>query len=381
MSKPQVTLTFAGDSTKLETAFDKVGSSARRMETDVGTASRSVGESADGFDKASVAADGTYSKMDALESVGRGTTDTMSGLGEIMKGNVLQGSTDLAGGLAALADGFSGALLPAIKAAASGGIAHAAATVKSTAALAVNKVATFGSAVATNAMTVAQKALNLAMRMNPIGLIITGLLLLTAGVVWAYKNVGWFRSAVDTAMKGVKAAFGWAIEAGGKLVGWVKDLPGKVGEFLNKVPAAGKTMLKWFQDLPGKIGGYFKGLGDIVSKPFTAAFSAIKSFWNNTVGGKGFTVPGWIPGVGGKSFTIPMFHQGGIMPGAPGSEGLALLQAGERITPTNQVGQESQPAGDTIVYITIDGEQLQGRITKTVRTSNRELKRTVKAAA
>lgn len=35
---------------------------------------------------------------------------------------------------------------------------------------------------------------------------------------------------------------------------------------------------------------------------------------------------------------VPEFHSGGVMPGAPGSEGLALLQAGETIIPPGQGG-------------------------------------------
>src|SRR5882757_8466115 len=163
MAGPQVTLTFAGDESKLTQAFDKVGSSAKGMSGSVGQASREVGASAGGFDRAAEASDNTYSKMDALESVGRGTSDTMSGLGEIMKGNLLQGSTDLAGGVAALADGFSGALLPAIKAIYTNGLSATAGMVRQTAAMVGNKVAMIGSAVATNVMTVAQKAMNLAM--------------------------------------------------------------------------------------------------------------------------------------------------------------------------------------------------------------------------
>jgi hypothetical protein len=47
-------------------------------------------------------------------------------------------------------------------------------------------------------------------------------------------------------------------------------------------------------------------------------------------------VPGWVPGVGGNSIsapTLPHFHQGGIVPGGLGAETLAVLQAGERVTP------------------------------------------------
>jgi len=332
MAGPQVTLTFAGDESKLTQAFDKVGSSAKGMSGSVGQASREVGASAGGFDRAAEASDNTYSKMDALESVGRGTSDTMSGLGEIMKGNLLQGSTDLAGGVAALADGFSGALLPAIKAIYTNGLSATAGMVRQTAAMVGNKVAMIGSAVATNVMTVAQKAMNLAMRANPIGLVVTALLALTAGVIWAYKNVGWFRAGVDTAMKGIKLAFGWAVEAGGKLVGWVRGLPSALGGYFNGVSKAGGSMVKWFQDLPGRIGGFFKGLASTISSPFRTAFNAVRNFWNDTIGGKGFSIPGWVPGIGGNSFTIPRFHTGGIVSGAMGSESLAVLKAGEKIT-------------------------------------------------
>jgi hypothetical protein len=353
--KPQVTLTFAGDSAKLESAFDKVGASAKKMEGDVGSASRSVGDSAGGFDRAGEAADGAEGKAQGFSDTLTGTKDVMGGVGEIAKGNLFEGFVQVGQGAADLAGGLATFVIPAIKNMSLSMIGNATNAIRSTASLVANKVAMFASAVATNAMTVAQKALNLAMRMNPIGLIITGLLLLTAGVIWAYKNVGWFRAGVDTAMRGIKAAFGWVVTAGGQV--W-----------------------EWFRTIAPKIGGALKGVGAFITAPFRAAFDAVRAAWNNTVGGKGFTVPDWIPGVGGKSFRIPTFHTGGIMPGAPGSEGLALLQAGERITPRHQVDREQQAVGDTIVYITIDGEQLQGRITKTVRDTNRELKRTVQAA-
>jgi len=379
--KPQVTLTFAGDSTKLESAFSKVGESARGMETDVGKASKKVGESADGFDRAGEAADNTYSKFDALESVGRGTTDTMSGLSEIMKGNVLQGSTDLAGGIAALADGFSGALLPAIKSMTTSMIGNAVQTVRSTAANAAHKVGMIASAVATNAMTVAQKGLNLAMRMNPIGLIITAIMLLVGAVIIAYKNSETFRRIVDGAFRAVQKAaafaFNWVKNNWGLLLGIVT---GPIGLAVTVIGKHKDKILGFFQSIPGKIGGFFSGLANTIKSPFVAAFNGIKNAWNNTVGGKGFSIPGWVPELGGKDFRIPYFHTGGVMPGAPGTEGLAMLQAGERIIPVG-ARPTPEPAGDTIVYITIDGEQLQGRIDRTVRADRRSLKRAVGAGA
>lgn len=351
MGKPQVTLTFAGDSSKLESAFDKVGSSARNMDTDVGKASKSVGDSSKaGFDRAGDAADGAEGKAQGFSDTLTGTKDLMGGVGEIAKGNLFEGFVMAGQGAADLAGGMAQFLIP------------------------------MGKSALLKAFAAGQWLVNAAMSANPIGLVVAALVLLVAGIVIAYKKSETFRTIVDKAMGGIKTAFGWVIDKGKALVGWFADLPGKIGGFFADIPKKGEALVGWFKDLPGKIGGFFGGVGSIISKPFTSAFQGIKDFWNNNVGGKGFSVPDWIPGIGGKSFTIPKFHSGGIMPGAPGSEGLALLQAGERITPTNQVGRESQPAGDIYVTVEIDGQQLQGRITKTVRDSNRELKRTVKAA-
>jgi hypothetical protein len=319
--KNQVTLTLAGDASQLEKAFASVGDSSAKMATEVGASSRKVGkETADGFDKAAEASDNTYSKFDALESVGRGTTDTMSGLGAIMKGDILQGSTDLAGGVAALADGFTGALLPAIKGISKGMIGSAIGTARQTVALGIQKVAMVGSAIATNGMAIAQKALNLAMRMNPIGLIITALLLLGTGLVLAYKKSATFRAIVQGAFAGVKTAMGWVVTAGGKV--W-----------------------EFFKFIGPKIGAAFKGLAATITAPFRAAFDGIKWLWNNTIGGKGFSVPSWVPEIGGKGFTIPYFHTGGIVPGSLGSETLAVLKAGERVT-----GGSNSASGGTVTF-------------------------------
>lgn len=324
-SKNQVTLTFAGDDAQLTKTFDKVGASSSAMADKVGASSRKVGqETADGFDKAAAASDNTYSKFDALESVGRGTTDTMSGLGAIMKGDILQGSTDLAGGVAALADGFTGALLPAIKGISKGMIGSAVSTARQTVALGIQKGAMIGGAIATNGMALAQKALNVAMRMNPIGLVITALLLLGTGLVLAYKKSATFRAIVQGAFKGVQVAMGWVVSAGGKV--W-----------------------DFFKFIGPKIGGALKGVAAIITAPFRAGFAAVKSAWNNTIGGKGFSVPDWVPEIGGKGFHIPYFHTGGIVPGGLGSETLSVLRAGEKVT------AGSNSAGGGVVTFRADG--------------------------
>lgn len=177
--KNQVTLTFAGDHDKLTKSFGVVGKSAKSVATDV---QHSSAKTSQGFDKAGRAADNTYDKFDGLEAVGRGTSDTMSGLADIMAGNVLQGSTDLAGGIAALASGFRDALLPGLKAAAAG-----------------------------------MKAFTVSLLTNPIFLIAAGIAAFVAALVIAYKRVEWFRDLVDSAF------------------GWVKDIIDGVGGAIAKV--------------------------------------------------------------------------------------------------------------------------------------------------
>lgn len=384
--KNQVTLTFAGDSTKLSKAFDDVGAASKRMSDTVGSSSKRVGDdTSSGFNKAGEAADNTYSKFDALESVGRGTGDTMSGLSEIMKGNVLQGSTDLAGGIAALADGFSGALLPAIKAVISGGVAQAAQTVRTTAVTVVQRGAMLAAAVAANVMAVAQRVLNAAMRANPIGLVITALVLLGTGLVLAYKKSETFRNIVNGAFNAVKSVASAVLSFftgtlwPGIQRAW-NGISSGIATAKDKIVGSFNAVISFAKSVPGKIGGFFKGIGSAVAAPFQAAFQAIKNAWNNTVGGKGFSVPGWVPGLGGKDFRIPYFHTGGIVPGGLGSETLAVLRAGERVTSGSNTATPDVHLGDIHIVVEMDGQQFDARIKSVQRDRDRELKRTVKAA-
>lgn len=351
MGKPQVTLTLAGDESQLSKAFDKVGSSSKKLADEVGGSSKRIAdETTDAYGRVDSAAGETYDKFDALESVGRGTSDTMTGLGEIMSGNVLQGSTDLAGGVAALADGFSGALLPAIKAMSLESLKGAANTVRQTAATVASRAAALASAAATNVMAVAQKALNLAMRANPIGLIVTALVLLVGGLIYAYKHSETFRNIVNGAFKAVLGV----VQA---VVNWIRNnwplllkiLTGPIGLAVTLIRGHRDSIVGFFKSVPGAIAGFFKGVASTVSAPYRAAFSGIKEAWNNTVGGKGFSVPGWIPGLGGKDFRIPYFHTGGIVGGGLGSETLAVLKAGERVTGGRNGG------GGVTVVLTGDG--------------------------
>lgn len=77
--------------------------------------------------------------------------------------------------------------------------------------------------LATQAAAAAQVVFNAAMMMNPIGLIVLAVAALAAGFVALYKNVDWFREAVDKMVDGVVAAFNWLLDAIKSVWQWVTD--------------------------------------------------------------------------------------------------------------------------------------------------------------
>lgn len=89
-------------------------------------------------------------------------------------------------------------------------------------------------------------------------------------------------------------------------------------------------------EIPGKVYDFMVGVADALTGPFESAFNSIKALWNDTVGGFGFSVPGWVPGVGGKKFEIPRMASGGIVTRPT----IALLgEAGaEAIVPLDRAG-------------------------------------------
>lgn len=152
-------------------------------------------------------------------------------------------------------------------------------------------------------VTAAQWAWNAAQLASPTTWIILAIVGLIAIIVAIAVKTDWFSKAWRAAWR------------------WIKDAAANTWEFLKKIP--------------GWIGNVFKKVADSITMPFRIAFNAVARLWNSTVGRLSFTVPGWVPGIGGNSFSlpkIPTFHQGGRVPGAPGTEVVARLQAGETVT-------------------------------------------------
>ena len=396
--KNQVTLTFAGDESKLTKAFDNVGAHAKTMDTEVGSASRNIGEKAgSGLGKAGDAADGAEGKAQGFADTLTGGKDVMDGFSEIAKGNLFDGLVLAGTGVADLAGGMASFLIPMAKT----GIMKAFAA--------------------------AQWLINAAMSANPIGLVVIAIVLLIAifviawkksdtfreivtgafKAVWEFvKKVGaWFKDTLWPWLKGVfdkiNAAVGtakdWIVRKFTEAVAWLKGLPGKIGTAVStawdKLKSGAKAakdwavtkfteLVSWVKGLPGKIGSAASGMFDGIKNAFKNALNWVIGKWN----GLGFDIPsitafGKTIG-GGRISTpdIPYFHTGGIVPGGLGSETMALLKAGERVTAGSNSPAQLPTVGDLTIVVEMDGKQFDARIKSVVREDNRQLKRTVGAA-
>lgn len=166
-------------------------------------------------------------------------------------------------------------------------------------------------------VTAAQWAWNAAQLASPITWIVIGIGVLIVAVVLLAKN--W-----DKVKRAGAAA--WR---------WIKDAASDTWGFLKRIP--------------GMLVRSYAGIARTISAPFRAAFNFIADAWNYTIGSLSWSVPNWIPGIGGNSISVPnlpKFHDGGRVPGAPGSEMLAILQAGETVTPATG---STEPVHVTVV--------------------------------
>lgn len=277
-----VTLTFAGDTAGAEQAFDRVGGGARDM-------GRKVEEAGDSFDRAA-------EKSDTLDTRAMGFRDTLTGIQDGAEGVKRAASGDwgfetlllLGFGIGDLASGFTNALIPAVK-----------------------------------SMRTAQLGLNTAFLTSPLTWIILAIAALVAIIVVIATKTDWFQRAW-------RASWGWIKNAAGAAWDWIKN------------KALG--VWNWLQGIPGRLKSAFSTVASIITAPYRFAFNAIARLWNNTIGRLSWTVPSWIPGIGGNTIgapKLPKFHSGGVVPGVPGSEVMAILQAGERVSPATSNGSIS----------------------------------------
>lgn len=141
---------------------------------------------------------------------------------------------------------------------------------------------------------------------------------------------------VKTALEAVRLVIGAALEVIGSA--WKGIWEGLTNFVRDKIDA----VAGFFTDLPGRLARVGSGMFDFIKESFRAALNFVIRAWNSLE----FSIPGFNPPGPGSfpGFTVgtpdlPEFHDGGVVPGRPGQEVLALLKAGERVlTPEQQMG-------------------------------------------
>ncbi len=316
MASPTVKLTFEGDTSGLESAANRAGDATERVADNAGSASERIRDSADsagdGFSRLG-------DKTDDAEGKFQGLADTITGTGDVIQGFKDGDITAMASGLADLAGGLTEFLIPAIA-----------------------SLATFmkGPLLAAFSFVAAHP-------------LIFALLAIGAALIalWFYSED--FRKKV---IEVAQSVWSWVTTKVGGAWTWVKN---KAIDFWN-----------WISALPSRIGNAMASVARFISAPYRAAFNFIADAWNNTIGRLSWTVPSWVPFIGGRSISVPRlpkFHQGGIVPGAPGAEMLAVLQAGERVIPADR-SMSSAGVGASVTFRGNTSDALATVIMQLIRT-------------
>jgi hypothetical protein len=131
-----------------------------------------------------------------------------------------------------------------------------------------------------------------------------------------------------------------------------------VGVAVDFVKGLISGLIDAFKKIPGWISTALSKVADIITAPYRAAFTAIATLWNKTIGKLHVHIPSIhlgpfkTPGVDFSVPDIPTLHDGGIFRAPRGqTEGLALLQHGERVLPAN-----ATPTGNgTIINVDARG--------------------------
>lgn len=187
---------------------------------------------------------------------------------------------------------------------------------------------------------------------NPFILVIAGIAALIAGLVWAYKNVEWFRNGVNAFFSGIKDVTIEVFKFIGGFISGVFD--GILNNFKN-IFNAGKRIFTGFIDFITGIftgnwkkawqgvvdvfGGIFDGIVAVAKFPINNMITLINGFIR---GLSKIKIPKWVPGVGGKGINIseiPYLAKGGhlingqAIVGEAGPELLSTSNGKTTVTP------------------------------------------------
>ena len=189
------------------------------------------------------------------------------------------------------------------------------------------------------------------------------------GAAWdGIKNVA--AGVWDTIAGVVEGAIGLIGEILGGLGSLLVDLvKGPLDNMAGWASEAVDKVVGFITGLPERIGGIGQAIGD-------AIVGGLKAAWNAAVGAINDLIPNDI-GVGPASIDLPdnplpVLHEGGIVPGRPGTETLALLEAGEVVLSRSQVAAGTAGTGQPIeVVVKVGDAELARQIIPALRAVER----------
>lgn len=204
-------------------------------------------------------------------------------------------------------------------------------------------------------------------------LAVAPLVALTAAVVYAYQNWGWFRDAVDkvasfvtrTLWPALKAVGAWIsgtlIPTIGNIIAKFREWATKAGEIAADIKTRIGDIVTFVKDLPGKITSAASGMWDGIKNAFRSAINWIIRAWN----GLEFKIPGFDPPGPGPSFggftlgvpNIPSLAQGGLVPGALNQPRMILAHGGEVVTPASA---RNRGGGGGEIHIHVENRGIVG---------------------
>lgn len=238
----------------------------------------------------------------------------------------------------------------------------------------------------TRVWAIAQLNLNMATYAFPGVFIVAAIVALIAVIVLIATKTTWFQDLWKAAWSGIKSAvssvFNW-VQSNWPLI--LAILTGPIGVAVLAITKNFDRIKDAASGIKDAIVRMFSGLGDIITAPIRWAIDAVRSAWNNTVGGKGWdkvSIP-FAPDLPG--FRIPMLADGGTaragMAHIVGERGPELFVPGRTgtVVPNHELGGG---AGYVVeIHGRGDGAVLEALIEKVVVRRDRATKTAVMAGS
>jgi hypothetical protein len=288
MSKPTVTLTFAGDEAKLTDAMSRVGGASQKMSNDIGRSSEKVRESGGALETLTDKSDTAEQRFIGMSDIIAGVTDGFAAWNDesLTTGEKVQqlgmAFADVAGGLASFLLPIMGNVVAFMK----------------------GPLLSAMSFIAAHPLIFALTAL--------VGVFV---LLWTQSEKFRSIVIGVFNTVGNFIRDVFGGTIGWIVDRWNDVINFFKGIPRAIGDAFGAVGSA--------------IGSAFKGALNV-------AIDVINWFVdraNDIIYGINVVSPfSDIPYIG----HIRRLHSGGVVPGMPGQERLAILEAGETVIPADQ---------------------------------------------